>query len=101
MDIKPWDKAHHVGLSILGMLGETFGSVLGIFFSGILVYHYPPWPTLFSFLFSCTFTGPYELPHMLLTFSSFSKHLSLSFSYSTVLTKINLMTGTGFHLDEM
>ena len=34
--------------SILGILGGILGifGYFGDFFSGILVYHYPPWPTL-------------------------------------------------------
>ena len=34
--------------SILGILGGILGifGYFGEFFSGILVYHYPPWPTL-------------------------------------------------------
>ena len=34
--------------SILGILGGILGILgyFGDFFSGILVYHYPPWPTL-------------------------------------------------------
>ena len=36
--------------SILGILGGILGifGYFGEFFSGILVYHYPPWPTLWA-----------------------------------------------------